>query len=383
MPLTLEEIKALVEEQGTLWKHYRETHDRLLAEGKDTQKEWTETLQAMNTRLDELDVKLARPHMPGPESKTGDGPSEHHQLFLKMCRKGPESLTPDESKALTAGDDTTGGYLASPEIDRELIKGVVEFSPLRSVARVRTTSQRSIKVRKRTGTFAAQWRSETGTKTETAGLKYGVEELHAHELYALVPVSVEDLEDSDFNLEAELNMEFAEQFGVAEGAAFISGTAVGKPEGILTNAAIASVNSGNASLITADGLIDLFFTLKDAYAKNAWWVLRRATIGAVRKLKDGNGQYLWQPGLAGLAPSQILDRPYLEAVDMPDVAAGAFSIAFGDFRRGYVIVDRTSVRVLRDPFSAKKTGMIEFDATKRVGGQVVNAEAIKKLKIAA
>lgn len=409
--MTPEDIKALLDEQRTLWKQFREENDALLANGKNTQKEWTEKLQALNDRLDAIETTLNRPVLwareasderptPAPSLKPyllkwWQRPPDERQAtrraFETFLRTGLEGVTPEDRKFLVR--DTVPGeakalsssagveFLASPEVVNEIIKGVVEFSPIRSIARVVTTSKKSKQIRKRTGTFAASWVAKTGTRTETTGLTYGMEEVPTHELYALVDVPFEDLEDSDFNLEAELNSEFAEQFGVAEGKAFVSGDAVGEPEGILTNAAVAVTVSGNASAITADGLIQLFVDLKDVYARNATWVLKRSTIGAIRKLKDAQNQYLWQPGLAGALPATILDRPYVEAVDMPAVAANAYPVVFGDFRRGYLVLDRIQISVLRDPFSQASTGAVRFHARKRVGGQVILAEAIRKLKI--
>jgi HK97 family phage major capsid protein len=239
-----------------------------------------------------------------------------------------------------------------------------------------------VKIRKRTGTFAAAWTAKLAARTETTGLKYGLEEAPTHEMYALVDVPFEDLEDADFNLEAELQDEAAEQFGVAEGKAAITGDGAGELEGVLTNAAIAYTPSGSASAITADGMIDLYFGVKDVYARNGTWVIKRGTLGTIRKLKDGNNQYLWSPGLAGAVPSTILDRPYVESVDMPDVAANAFPVVFGDWRRGYLLIDRIQMAVTRDPFSQAANGAVRFHFRKRVGGQVVVAEALRKLKIA-
>lgn len=403
-PTTPEDLKTLIDEQARLVKALREENERLLSQGKNTQQEWTEKMQALQTRLDEIEVKLRRPpldvpveaapdvaeaskaeRLPGYLRKWLGRPAEERravrEAFALYCRKG--LLGPDQVKLLTVGDDTTGGYLATPEMTSEMLKGVVEFSPIRAIASVRGTSARSVKIRKRTGTFAAVWAKEAGTKTETTGLTYGLEEVPVHELYAYVKVTNEDLEDADFNLEAELAMEAAEQFGVAEGAAFVNGNAVGKPEGLLTNAAVGTTNSGHATQVTADGLLDLFHAVKDVYGRTGVWLMRRATIGAIRKLKDGQGNYLWQPGLAGGQPATLLDKPYIECVDMPAIAANAFPVAFGDFRRGYLIVDRTQMTVLRDPYSAKGTGTVEFMFTRRVAGQVVVAEAMRKLKIAA
>jgi len=392
--LTPEQVKESVEELGRVWKSFREENDKLLASGKQTQKEWNEKMQAMNTRMDELDTKLNRRPAPQltPEQEVSAKSKAHKAAFLNFCRYGLEGMSaeekgllakdmiPGEKKALSSGQGVE--YLASPEISNELIKGVVEFSPIRSIARVRATSAKSVKIRKRTGTFAAAWVAKTGTRSETTGLTYGLEEVPTHELYALVDVPFEDLEDSDFNLESELSMEFAEQFGVAEGKSAVTGDAVGELEGLLTNAAMAYTPSGDANLITADGVIQLYFDVKDAYARNGTFVVKRGTLGSLRKLKDTTNQYLWQPGLAGTLPSTLLDRPYVEAVDMPAIAANAFPVLFGDFRRGYVIIDRVQIAVTRDPFTQASSGAVRFHARKRAGGQVVNAEAIRKLKIA-
>ena len=392
--LTPEQVKESVDELGRVWKSFREENDKLLAQGKQTQKEWNEKMQTMNDRMDELDTKLNRRPAPQltPQQELDEKGKARKNAFLMFCRYGLEGMSaehkallekdsvPGERKALSSAQGVE--FLASPEITTDLIKGVVEFSPLRSICRVRSTSAKSVKVRKRTGTFAAAWTAKQATRTETAGLKYGLEELPTHEMYAMVDIPFEDLEDSDFNLEAELNLEFAEQFGVAEGLSGVSGDAVSEMEGVLTNAAVAYTPSGDANLITADGMITLFFDVKDAYAKNGVWMLKRGTIGSVRKLKGSDNNYLWQPGLGSSLPASLLDRPYVEAVDMPAIAANAFPVAFGDFRRGYIIVDRIQMAVLRDPFTQGSSGAVRFHARKRVGGQVVNAEAIRKLKVA-
>jgi HK97 family phage major capsid protein len=173
-----------------------------------------------------------------------------------------------------------------------------------------------------------------------------------------------------------------EQFAVAEGTAFISGDGVSQPEGFLAHPDIAEVNGGHASLVQADGLIDMYYTLPEIYAAAATWIMRRSTVGEVRKLKDSSDQYLWQPGIAGSAPNTILGAPYAEAPGMPAVAANAFPIALGAWSKGYLIVDRLAIGLLRDEYTQAKKGVVEFIARKRVGGQVVLAEAILKQKIA-
>lgn len=290
-----------------------------------------------------------------------------------------------EAKALNVSSDVAGGYLAPTEYVREIIKGVTEISPARALVRVRQTANKSIQIPKRTGQFAAQWVSEQGQKSETTGLAYGLEELPVHELFALIDMSNQMLEDTAFDMEAEIRNEASEQFAVAEGAAVVSGSGVGKPEGILTNASVGETISGSAATIAdadgqANGLITLFHALKTAYSRNASWALNRVTLGSVRKLKDADKNYIWMPGLANGIPNTILGASYVEMPDMPNEGAGAFPIAFGDFRRAYTLVDRISMEMLRDPYTQATGGNIRFIFRRRLGGQVVLAEAIRKLK---
>lgn len=382
MPETTE-VKQAVEHLQRAWREFKSELEA--REGADSGKldRLNGELDRLSHRLGRIDTALRRPGTGLGEDERSWRKTEAGIGFSTFLRKGEKFMSTDEVKALSVSNDTTGGYLAPSEFVREIIKGETEFSPVRTVARVRQTSNRAIQVPKRTGQFAAQWTAETGTRSETTGLTYGMEEIPTEELYALVDISQQDLEDPEFDMEAELNAEFAEQFGVAEGTAFVTGDAVGKPEGILTNSDLAETSSGDASLLTADGLIDLFHAIKSAYSRNATWMLNRTTLGAIRKLKDSQNQYLWQPGLAGLRPNTILDAPYVETPDMPDVAANANPIVFGDFRRGYLIVDRVTMSVLRDPFTQATSGNVRFIARRRVGGQVVLAEAIRKQKVAA
>ena len=285
----------------------------------------------------------------------------------------------NEYKALNVGNDTQGGYLAPIEFVREIIKAVTEISPVRSLVRVRQTSGRAIQIPKRTGQFAAQWVSEQGTRAETTGLAYGTEELPAHEIYALIDISNQMLEDSAFNMEAEISEESSEQFAVAEGAAFVSGNGVGKPQGFLSNANVGTTVSGAATAVTGDGFLTLKHAIKTAYANRATWLLNRTTLGSARKLKDGNGQYIWQPGLALGKPNTIDGDPYQEMPDMPSEGAGTKPVAYGDWRRAYTWVDRIAMEMLRDPYTQATAGNVRFIVRKRVGGQVVLAEAIRTM----
>ena len=335
----------------------------------------------ISEKLENLETVMKRPQN-GFDSKQVD---ETLEAFDTYCRKGLDHLTDVEKKALTVSNDSTGGYLAPPEYVRELIKTVTEISPIRSIAKIRSTGQRSIQIPKRTGQFAAQWVSESGTRSETTGYQVGLEEISAHEHYAMVDISEQDLEDTVFDLEAEMQSEFAEQFAKAEGTAFVSGNSVGKPEGIMTNSSVSEVNSGHASTLLADGLISLVHSIKSEYGRNGTFLFNRSTLAAIRKLKDTAGQYVFQAGMSlqGGATNTILGQPYLEVTDMPDVGAGTYPIAYGDFRRAYMIVDRVQLAVLRDVYTQATSGNVRYIARRRVGGQVVLPEAIVKQKVSA
>lgn len=297
---------------------------------------------------------------------------------MKLLRNPPSF-----SKALIEGIDTQGGYLSPLEYVQEILTNVVEYSQLRPVCRVRTTTRQGIQIPKRTTTAAASWVEEQGTRAETANPAFGLLECRTHEMYAMTKVSKQELEDSLFDLEGFLRAEFAEQFGVTESEAFVNGTSAGQPEGLLTNASMTSVNNGHATVLAADALIALYYDLKEAYLPNSYWVMNRSTLKTIRQLKDSQNQYLWAPGLRSDArPATILDRPYTTAPEMPAIGNATYPIVFGDFRRGYIIVDRLLMEMMNDPYSSKSTGMVEFSARRRVGGQVAIPEALRKLYMA-
>jgi HK97 family phage major capsid protein len=415
----LQEIQQL----NQTFTQFKEANDAALAELKKygtITSETTQKVDRINTALDGLESKL-NSKITELETKAAKTEALERQLADmegKLSRRGvPASDDPDEAakvknrqmkaalframkwnpttmhsfeqhmgdqKALIVNSDTAGGYLAPPEYVQEIIMDATEYSPVRSIARQRSTTRHSVLIPKRTSTASASWVNETGTRTETTNPAFGMEEIRTHEMYAMTKVSWQELEDAGFNLEAFLRTEFSEQFGIAEGTAFISGSGNGKPEGIMTHASVGEVNSGHASQITADGLIALYFEPKEQYLTNASWILSRSTLKTIRQLKDGNGQYLWAPGIRNEPrPATILDRPYIVCPDMPSIGAGNYPVAFGDFRRAYIITDRVVIEMMSDPYTSKGSGMVEFSARKRVGGQIIQAEAIKKLKISA
>lgn len=285
----------------------------------------------------------------------------------------------DEYKALSVSADTAGGYLAPVEFVREIIKGVTEISPARTLARVRSTASKSVQIPKRTGQFAARRVNELGTRTESTGLAYGLIEMAVPEMTAIIDISNQMLEDAAFNMEQEISLEAAEQFALKEGQEFVSGTGVGQMEGFLVAAGVDTTITGSATAITADSLLTLKHAIKTAYARNANFVMNRTTLGSVRKLKGSDGHYLWTPGIAQGKPNTIDGDPYVELPDMPSEGAGTKPVAYGDFQRGYNMVDRTAMEMLRDPFTQQEGGLVRFWVRKRVGGGVVLAEAIRTL----
>jgi len=403
------EIKSAVEQLGTAFEEFKKTHQEELKQIKSKGSAdvvTSEKLARIEKSLDQLEevnqkvtkAKLAQDaneeklnkietivSRPGFDISAKADTSMEKKVFDKWLRQGKESLGPDELKVLTASNDNTAGYLAPPEYVQELIKGIVEISPIRSIARVRSTTNRSVQIPKRTSTFAATFVAEQGTRSETTGYQVGMEEIPTHELYALVDISEQELEDSVFNLEQEMTSEFTEQFAKAEGNAFVSGNSVGKPEGIVTNSSVGVTASGVSASLNANSLISLYHAVKPDYSRNGTFVMNRTTLAAVRKLQDGSGQYVFQAGfsLQVGVPNTILGAPYVEATDVADVGASTKPIYFGDFRRGYLIVDRVSMSVMRDPFTQATSGNVRYIARRRIGGQVILPEAIQILQCGA
>jgi len=375
------DVKELSEQLQKVWAEYKTANDKRLAEVEEKGKATglaTEKVEKLNSRLDEIEVKMNRTVAAPAVGAEEVAMKAQKAAYAKFLRKGKETLSPDEVKALIVGNDPQAGYLAPGEFVREIIKTITEFSPVRSVARVLPVMG-EVRMPKRLTSVTAAWAAEAGLKSKTYP-SYGLETIPNHELYAYCDVSNQLLEDSVFPLESELAGEFGEQIGVAEGTAFVTGDGVGKPEGIMTNASVNSVNSGDADEITGDGLISALYALKEGYARNATFMLKRVTLGKVRKLKDAvSGNYLWVAGFAS-QPSTILGQPYIESPDMPVEGANLYPVVVGDFRRGYIIADRLDITVLRDPYTSAKNGLVEFIARKRVGGQVILPEAFIKVK---
>lgn len=321
---------------------------------------------------------------------------EYKEAFLEVISKGEHRASPEAikvtkeftQKSMFVADDATGGIFAPPEFINVLIRDIVEISPWRSLVTVRNTTKRSIWQPKRTRTAKAVRGVEGGTQNETQNPLFAPIEVPAEKCYARVDISDEDLEDPVFNLEAFMREEWAEQFAYLEGYEVTVGSGVGECTGIVTDTTIPELTSTVSGSLAADDLIKLLAIPKSGYSPNFTWVMNRATISLIRRLKDSANRYLWDMGFnagpsafAQGAPMTILGAPVVEIPDMPNVAANNYAIAVGDFKRGYTIVDRINLSVLRDIYSGAANGMVRIFARKRFGGKPVQQEAMAKLKI--
>lgn len=306
---------------------------------------------------------------------------EYKKNFIKFLKRG-------ETKDLSVGSDPDGGFLVRPEVGELMKTFEFETSPFRQWMGQIQISSDAIEFPTDGDELAFNWVGETASRPATTTNQFGMRRIPIHELTASPQATQKLLDDSSVNIEQMLSQKASERFARAEANAFAVGNGVAKPRGFLTyddgttgDGDIEQVITGNATSLTSDGLIDVEAALKALYRTNANWFMARATISAARKLKDLDGQYLWQPGLQQGNPPVLLGYPVVEATDMPAVASDNLAAALGDFRMGYKIVDRIGIRVLRDPFTNKP--FIVFDYTKRVGGDVVVFEAIKIQKISA
>lgn len=334
--------------------------------------------KAENELKDRLEVIETKAYRMGNGAGSEEKDAEY-KAFEKFIVSGKSGLSIDETKILRTDIDTDGGFLVHPEITDLLLKNITEISPLRQIARVRQTSSKSIVIHRRTGIIQGGWTGECEQITDTSST-YGDEEIFVNRLTVCNTITVEMLQDSSFNMETEIMMDVTEDFAQKEGQAFVTGDGVKKPEGFINDSNIQIVTTGIANDISADSIIEIAGELKTGY--NPVYLLNRKTTAAVRQLKDGNGQYLWQPGLAGGLPNTLNGAPYLETPDLADIAADSKPIAYGDFGRGYTIVDSVMMSVIRDQFTLAQTGKVKFIFMRRVGGQVVLSEAIKILQVA-
>lgn len=397
--MTPEQIKALQDEQAAIHTEFKAYADRSEAEIQRLGIELPETKSAlakMEEKLLDLETKMNAAPAPSAADE-----SKAAVLAFRKFMADPGSLSAEERKHLqpvqilsngeikTLSTDnltSAGALLAPPQVEAGIIKDITEMSPIRQIADVGTMNAKSVMAKRRTAAAVAAWVAERATTTEDTTLAYALEQMFAHEATCLYKATNDMLEDSSENVESELSAEYAEAFSALEGTAFVSGNAVGKPEGILTNGSVGAINSGSATVLTADNLIDLVAELHSQYDAGARFLLNRKTLAFIRKLKDGAGHYIWQPGYADSYPATILGYPYTLCTDLAYPTAGTFTtnvypVLFGNFKAGYKIRDRRGITIKRLVELYSASGEVGFLGSMRTAGMVQNPAAIKKLKI--
>jgi HK97 family phage major capsid protein len=409
---TAPEIKAVPETMTAAFddfmeafEAFKDTNDRRLGEieakftddvvTRDKMDRINRAMDEQKKLLDQLVLKKARP----PLGRTGAGgpdTAEHKAAFENYIRRGDEAgLRELEGKAMSVGSAADGGYLVPDETDVEIGRRLSIASPIRALSTVRQVSSAVLKKPFSTSGMAAGWVAETAVRPQTGNVQLAELSFPTMELYAMPAATAALLDDAAVDVESWIASEVDIVFSEQEGTAFVSGDGINKPKGFLSYTAVAdgTWSWGNIGYIAtgaaggfkaagpSDTLIDAIYALKAGHRQNAAFVMNRKTQGEIRKFKDADGNYLWRPPAGPGQQAQLMGFPLVEAEDMPDIAANSLSIAFGDFRAGYLVVDRTGVRVLRDPYSAKP--YVLFYTTKRVGGGVQNFEAIKLVRFAA
>lgn len=386
------EIKARAGEGLSPVQEVTQAVNGFVADFKGFQADIQTKLQQTEERLTMLDRKqmtAARPPLAGAVEME----APHGKAFNAYLRSGDDDGLRGlelDGKSMSTAVNSDGGYLVDPQTS-ETVKSVLNATAsVRSIASVVNVEATTYDVLVDHTDVGAGWATETGSVAETDTPQIDRITIPLHELSALPKASQRLLDDSAFDIEGWLAGRIADKFSRAEAAAFVNGDGIDKPKGFLTHTSVDNdvwawgnlgyVPTGIDGDVTADAIIDVVYALGAEYRANASFVMNSKTAGLVRKLKDNDGRFLWSDGLTAGQPATLMGYPVLVAEDMPDAAAGADAIAFGDFAAGYTVAERPDLRVLRDPFSAKPH--VLFYATKRVGGDVSDFAAIKLLKFA-
>jgi len=398
-PETKADLARAIDDMMVAFEAFKDSNDRRIGEiekksGPDvvtTDKlaRIEAALDAGQRRMDELVLKSHRPSLSASPVVSA---SEHKSAFEGYVRGGNEhALRSLEKKALTGGD-TDAGFTVPVEVESEVMRRLTAISPIRAIAGVRQVSSSTYKKPVTSTGPATGWVAETDARVETDAPVLSELKFETMELYAMPAATSALLDDTAVDVDAWLADEIEAVFAEQETKAFVAGTGTGQPRGFTNYPTVAEsswswdnlgfIATGAAGAFpaagAADKLIDLVYTLKAGYRQNANFVMNRSTQAAVRKMKDADGHYIWAPPAVPGTRASLLNFPVVEAEDMPEIADNALSIAFGDFRRGYLIVDRQGLRILRDPYSSKP--YVLFYTTKRVGGGVQDFDAIKFLK---
>ncbi|MBM1556904.1 phage major capsid protein [Sulfitobacter mediterraneus] len=368
----------------------RQAVNGFVTEFKGFQSEIETKLQQTEERMTMLDRKMTLPART-PLSAANDTAAPHQVAFQAYLRNGDDDGLRGlelEGKSMSTAVNSDGGYLVDPQTSERVQSVLNTTASIRAIAAVVQVEATSYDVLVDHTDVGAGWATETDPAVETDTPQIDRITIALHELSALPKASQRLLDDSAFDIEGWLSGRIADKFARAEADAFINGDGIDKPKGLMAHSAVDNViwSWGNLGYVptgidadlTAEAIVDLVYALGAQYRANGSFVMNSKTAGLVRKLKDGDGRFMWSDGLAAGEPARLMGYPVLVAEDMPDVASDAMAIAFGDFNAGYTVAERPDLRILRDPFSAKPH--VLFYATKRVGGDVSDFAAIKLLK---
>jgi len=397
MAVDIQDVKEVAEALGKKFDEFKSTNDKRVEALEAEKGKLSGQVDSLNEKLGALDElksalekELAGLKRPGVSG--GKEVSEHKAAFLQFVRKGKDDgLAELQAKALQTTVEADGGYAVPEELDRAIIELLRDESPMRQVCNQITLSTPDYKKLVSLGGAGSGWVGETDARRATGTPTLAQIVAFMGEIYANPQTTQTSLDDMFFNAEQWLQGEVATEFSEKEGSAFLLGNGTNKPKGLLAYTLSADgdatrafgqlqkIHSGAAGTFSGDNLIDLVYALKRKYRSNASWMMSGLTVAACRKLKDDQGNYLWQPGLQAGQPSTLQGYGIVENEDMPDVAADANAVLFGDFKRAYTIVDRIGTRVLRDPYTNKP--YVGFYTTKRVGGMLVDSQAVKVLTL--
>lgn len=381
------ETKMVSDDFAKTFAAFREANDERLAEieKKSVADPLLEAkVDRINKRLETLSVSLSSNHHSAVKAEVK---TARNQAWSTFIRSGDDAALM-EAKSLSSTDGN-GGYIAPIETESRIDTVLEDASPFRRIATVRRIGAGQFRKPVSTSHATAGWAGETDVRPETTAPDLTLLDFPVGELYAMPAATQSLLDDSAADVDAWLAEEVRDVFAAQETAAFVSGDGVNKPRGLLSyqggadalNVLNTGVDGGFSSASQADDLLQLIYEPASKYRPGASFLMNRRTLSSIRKLKDADGNYVWTPSQTAGQPSQLMGYPVIEAEDMPDMDTNGFGIAFGDFRRGYLIADRQGVRVLRDPYSAKP--YVLFYTTKRVGGGVQDKDAITLLKFAA
>lgn len=401
MAVEIKDVEQVAQELQAKFDAFREKNDKRIDAIEQEKGALAGQVDTLNGKLSELEslksdleAELAAVKRPGGPQQQSKAATEHKEAFMQFMRKGiDDGLRDLERKALQVGVDEDGGYAVPEELDRNIINLLKDEVVMRQEASVITVGGANYKKLINLGGTASGWVGETDPRAATDASKLTAIEPFMGEIYGNPQATQTMLDDVFFNAEAWINSELATEFAEQEEVAFTTGNGTKKPKGFLAYASsidddktrafgtLQHILSGSAAAVTADAVIKLVYTLRKAHRSGAKFMMNNNSLFNVRILKDSQGNYLWRPGLELEQPSTLVGYGIAENEQMPDIAADAKAIAFGNFKRGYTIVDRIGTRILRDPYTNKP--YVGFYTTKRTGGMLTDSQAIKLLKIGA